>query len=398
MRIAIDGRTITAQRTGVGEYSERLVRHLLQIDSKNEYFLFLIEPHDTLAAPNLTKVYIPGYNRMGLNRWWENILLPRFLQRQAIDIYFSPAFTLPLLPRLGKHLGFLHLPRRLSYVFNINQKVKYVVTVHDVIAFLFPEYFTLKMRVWTKLFVKNAVRLADTIITVSETTKRDLITLLNADPARIVPIHAWLDPKYAPVTDPVVLNNVRTRYNLPNTFILYVGTIEPRKNIAGIVRAHALLPAALQKEYPLIIGGGKGWYAQQIIDEIHSAETERHVEMIGYIAHEDLAALYSLASVLVFPSFYEGFGSPPLEAMACGTPAIVSDIPSLREAINGAAILVNPNDTSQIAEAIERVLTDKQLASSLRERGLERAKDFHWEIKVEELRRVLEDVGRLRRR
>jgi glycosyltransferase involved in cell wall biosynthesis len=377
MNIAIDGRTITSQTTGIGQYTYNLVKTILSIDTENKYILFLSEPQNDIQAKNLIKINIEGYERMILNRYWENFLLPKYLQLYSVQVYFSPAYALPFLPRINRYFPFIPPLFNLDYYFNTKKKVKYVVTIHDVITYVCPQYFTPKMRMWQSLFVPNVVKLADHIITVSETTKNDLLKLFHVDPKKISAIAPWFNTQFKPIVDESIKRNVRERYKLPKKFILYLGTIEPRKNILGIIKAYTMLPKILQNEFTLVIAGGIGWYAENIIEEITKLKTTHNIILPGYIRHEDLPVLYTLASVFVFPSFYEGFGSPPLESMACGTPVITSNNSAMPEAVGNAAILIDPSDTTALSKSIENILTDDNLSNSYRTLGFQRVQQFN---------------------
>jgi glycosyltransferase involved in cell wall biosynthesis len=392
MNIAIDGRTIARNKTGVGAYAERLVRALLQCDSKNNYFIFLIEPNDQIAAPNATKIMIPGYERVFRNRYFENFLLPREVRRHAIDIFFDPAYALPFFVRFGQILAKVPLPEQLRYFFNSNQKVKYVVTIHDVISFILPQYFTMKMRLWVRYFVWNAQHTAHRVITDSHSTKNDLLRHYPSFRGRVSVIYPELDNSFQIVTDPALLAEIRNKYGLPDKFILYVGTIEPRKNVEGIAAAYRELPPAIRSQYHLVIGGNVGWYAKKIVSEISSHKPEGQIHFIGYVEDSLLPGLFTLASVFVFPSFYEGFGYPPLEAMACGVPVVSSNRSSLPEVVGDAALLVDPTKSSEISEAILKIISDNQCAAELSRKGLERTKMFGWKKCAEETLKVFEDV------
>lgn len=393
MRIAIDGRTIAPGRTGVGEYAENVVRCLLEIDPANQYFLFLAHPMEDLQAPNLTKILIEGYERMVLNRVWENILLPRFTRRNAIDLYFSPAYALPFLPRFGKALRYVPLPAAARSLFNTRKSVKYVATIHDVIGYLYPQYFTPKMRMWTKLFVSTAASLADRILADSETTRRDLLKLYpRLDERRVTVVYPPLNPCYARVSDRARLEGVRSKYGLTRAFVLYLGTIEPRKNVLGLAQAYDSLPEGTKSSVDLIIGGAKGWYAETIVQAIGQMSSAGRIRFTGYVDKEDLAPLYSMAEIFVFPSHYEGFGLPPLEAMACGCPVIVSERASLREVTADAALYIDPDNVSDISREMERLLNDAALRKELSSRGMERAKEFEWKKIVAALPPLFEEV------
>jgi glycosyltransferase involved in cell wall biosynthesis len=382
MRIAIDGRTIKSTATGVGQYAENLVRSLLKIDHENHYVLFLIEPNDEIEAQNLTKILVTGYERMVLNRWWENLILPQYIQAHHIDLYFSPAYALPYLPRFAP-LGAVMPGKRIRQLLNIQPKARYVVTIHDLISYIHPEFFTPKMRMWQKFFVPNALKVADMIIADSETTKQDITRLFDTDPTRIEVIWPWFDTKYQQVADENLLREVRSAYGLPDKFILCLGTVEPRKNIAGLARAYSMLPAHLQKEYRLVLGGALGWYADSIMNEVRSINTHGSIIHLDYVEHRHMPALYTLASCLAFPSFYEGFGLPLVEAMACGAPILTSNISAIPDVVGDAALLVDPWDTTGIARALEQILTDRRLQDTLRARGFERMKLFDWRRNTE---------------
>lgn len=393
MRIAIDGRTIVHGRSGVGTYAARTVRSLLRIDPNNEYVLFLAKPNQELDALNLKRIVIEGYERMVLNRWWENILLPRYMEDYGIDVYFSPAFALPILPRFKKIFRFLPVPLKWKVFANAGSKqVKYVVTIHDVISAILPKTFTPKMRMWQFIFNTNAARVADRIITDSESTKRDFMRLYGATRNNISVVHLSVDEEFTKVKDKKLLQTVRRRYDLPKEFILFVGTIEPRKNVICLAQAYSLLPKSLRKRYPLVISGAMGWYANNIVSEMGKLGLADSLQMIGYVDHEHLPSLYSLASLFVYPSLYEGFGYPPLEAMSCGVPVITSNTSSLPEVIGDAGIMINPIDYVSLANEMQRVLENPRLQANMRRKGYQRARMFSWEKTAAETLAILEGV------
>lgn len=384
MRIAIDGRTITKSKSGVGMYALRTVESLLRIDPQNEYHLFLVEENERLAAPNLKKILIPGYDRMGRNRWWENVLLPSYLRTHAIDLFFSPAYALPMLPRIQPFIPFV-----------APLKSKLIVTIHDVIGFVMPETFTWKMRLWLRVFVNNAARVAHHIITISQTTKNDFVHYTECPPEKVSVIHNSIDERFHPIDDVRERQRVQKKYNLPDTFILYVGNIEPRKNLPLLGHAHSLLPEQLQQQYPLVIAGGLGWKTEPILKSLMEYHQTGKIILPGYIEDEDLPTLYNLASLFAYPSLYEGFGYPVLEAMACGVPVITSNRASLPEVAGDAAILVDPQDVHTMAREMERVLRDGKLRKELQQKGLERAAHFSLERNAREtlelFRKVMEE-------
>jgi glycosyltransferase involved in cell wall biosynthesis len=378
MHIAIDGRTIVRNRTGVGVYAERLVRSLLQIDSRNTYSLFLLEDDPSITGPNLTKVPVNRYAGMGPNRLWENLVLPRFLDKNRVDIYFSPAYVLPMVRRARR-------PNR-------NSRTRFVVTLHDLVSYVYPETFTIKMKLWQRIFVSNAVRVADRILADSEATKRDILRFYNVDADLIKVVYLPVGEQFRRITDSNALERIREKYGLPEKFILYVGTLEPRKNVARLAQAYAQLPKGLRDEYALVLAGAPGWFSEDIVAQIDSLQMPDRIRRIGYVDQGTLPAFYSLASVFAYLSVYEGFGAPPVEAMACGTPVLCSNTSSLPEAVGDAAILVDPYDVSQIAAQLNRLLTDDPVRSKLIAAGLGRAAQFNALDKAREVLRSFEEV------
>ena len=380
MHIAIDGRTIVRQRTGVGVYSERLVRALLKIDRTNTYTLFMAEDDASLDAPNLTKVLLPHSTTIGPNRIWENFVLPGYLKRHNVDIYFSPAYVLPLLHRSRPGRRREHRPLM-------------VATVHDLVSYHFPETFTLKMRIWQRLFVGNAVRVADCVLADSIATKLDIHHYYDIPQEIVKVLYLPLDAQIGRVLNDGLLRQVQKTYNLPDKFILYLGTLEPRKNVGRLAAAFARLPEHVRRDYHLVLAGSSGWYSEGIRQEIERLNLGEQIKLLGYVKHSELSALYTLASAFAYLSVYEGFGAPPLEAMACGTPVICSRSSSLPEVVGDAAVLVDPLDIEDISAQIHRVLIDGALRERLRASGFRQAKLFAADDKAAELLQIFEELA-----
>jgi len=229
--------------------------------------------------------------------------------------------------------------------------------------------------------IKNSVKKFDYLIAVSQNTKDDIIDLLGVSPEKVSVIYSGIDNSCRPISDPAVLDNVRLKYGLPEKFILYLGNIEPRKNLIGLIRAYNNL-RLLHPELAgvkLVLAGATGWKIKDIFRELYASDYQADIKFLGYIDKEDKPALYSLCSVFAYPSFYEGFGFPPLEAMACGAPVVTSNISSLPEIVGKAALTVDPYNTNSITEALSQVLLNKDLADKLRQEGFRQAKKFSWE-------------------
>ena len=379
MRIAIDGRTIVRNRTGVGVYAERLVRSFLTIDRKNSYTLFMAEDDPSLDAPNLSKVLLPKSTTMGPNRMWENLILPLFLRNHGIDIYFSPAYILPLVHRSRS-------ARRSK------DNTLLVATIHDLVAYNYPETFTLKMRLWQRLFVGNAVRVAHCILADSIATKLDIHHFHKIPDDVVKVVYLPVDSQFRSVSDRAILEQMRSRYKLPPKFILYVGTLEPRKNVGRLAAAYAKLPEPLRKEYALVLAGGLGWYSEVIRKEIDALQLGEQIRLIGYVHQSELPGLYTLASAFAYLSLYEGFGAPPLEAMACGTPVICSHASSLPEVVGNAGILVDPLNLEEISSQLARLLTDEALRMRLCDAGKRQAELFRADDKAAEILQIFEEL------
>jgi glycosyltransferase involved in cell wall biosynthesis len=286
------------------------------------------------------------------------------------------------------------------------RRLRTVFTFHDAIYALFPQYHLPMNRLFLGSMMPRFLRRADAIVTVSECSKGDAVRLYGIDPARIRVIYEGVDARFQPVTDPARLAQVRARYALPERYVLYVGTIEPRKNLVALLEAWSKIRISdFEFRNLLVIAGKKGWLYESFFSRLRELGLEGEVILPGYIADEDLPAVYSAASVFVFPSLYEGFGLPPLEAMACGTPVVCSNASSLPEvcgpaAAGGsvdrpeAALLVEPTDVAALAQAMERVLSDEPLRATLRARGLAQAAQFSWERTARETLAVYREVCR----
>jgi glycosyltransferase involved in cell wall biosynthesis len=358
VRIAIDATSVPRQRAGAGTYIYNLVQALPQVDRENTYFVFAkretFDRH-SLQRDGFRLVSVSLPSRLA-RMLWEQVMLPLHLSRLGVDVLHSPHYTTPL-----ASVGW----RR-------------VVTFHDVTFFLLPRRYPLLRRLYFQGASRAGARLADLAIAVSETVKGDVVRYLGlpAEKVRAVPLAPG--PGFHPLEDSARMEAVRDRYGLPPRFILNVGTLEPGKNQATLVRAfHRLKGQGL--EQGLVIAGQKGWMYEKLFRLVDGLGLRDEVRFVGHLPEDDLAAVYNMADLFVFPSLYEGFGLPPLEAMACGLPVVASSAPALAEVLDGAALLVDACDASALAEASARALRDKRLRSRLRRQGLERASQFSWE-------------------
>jgi glycosyltransferase involved in cell wall biosynthesis len=271
---------------------------------------------------------------------------------------------------------------------------KSVLTIHDLSFLRFPRYFSFRKNFWHKMInVKKLVKKFDRIVAVSENTKNDIVELCKVEPEKIKVIYSGVEREYKPNYELRITNyefdNMKKKYGLPEKFILFLGTVEPRKNIEGLINAYNKYREKIEVRhrvsdvglhgYKLVIAGGRGWKSKNIYKEWEKSRYKDDIKFLGYVDKKDKVYLYNLAELFVYPSFYEGFGFPPLEAMACGTPVITSFTSSLSEIVGGAGLMVDPYNITDIATAIERVLSDDRLRDNLIQKGLERAKKFDWE-------------------
>ena len=286
---------------------------------------------------------------------------------QRFDFYFEPNF-IPI-----------HIPAD-----------RIVTTVFDFSFALFPEWHSRDKVLYFKKHFWNKIKRADRIIVISDFIKNEAINRFGFSKDRLTTIHLGFDREVFKIYPPQALETVKARYRLPENFILFVGSIEPRKNLKSLLRAYMDLKEMVRKEFKMVLVGFRGWKNDEIMSQIGKLKSD--VFYTGYVPEEELGKFYNLAHLLIYPSLYEGFGLPPLESMACGCPVIASDVSSLPEVCGDAVHYINPYEVESITEGIDRVLKDNSLRSSLISRGLERAKQFTWEKSAKEYLRVFEEV------
>ena len=375
MLIGIDAsRATAARRTGTETYSLRLIRALL-VQGKGHHFRLYF---NQAPAPGL---FSGGADRrvMPFPRLWTHLRLSREMQSAPPDVLFVPSHVLPV----------VH-PRRC------------VVTVHDLGYHYYPEAHTLFQNAYLRWSTRYNARTATRVLADSDATRKDLLRYYGIPAERIVVVYPGRDETLTPVKDPQTLNAVHARYGLNAPYFLYVGTLHPRKNLVRLVNAFADLASAKRAtsestdgraNTKLVLAGQKGWLYEEIFAQVRRLGLENRVMFTGYVPDADLPGLLSGALAFVFPSLYEGFGLPVLEAMACGTPVICSNVSSLPEVGGDAALQIDPLDTEALAEAMHQVLTDEGLRTMLVERGHEQVQRFSWQRCASQVLQVLEDVG-----
>lgn len=360
MRIAIDGRPLIWPASGVARYTAQLIEALAEIDSQNSYYLLAQRPIENLPGPNFVAAPIAV-------RPWLQLAVPWQLARLDIDLFHGTNFMAPIMSAAPS-----------------------VITIHDLSLLLFPQWHTWRNRVLTGLQMRLSVQRAARIIADSEHTRRDLNGLLGIPAERIEVIYLGVNETFQPLQDQAALETVRHKYGLPADVILYVGTLEPRKGLDTLIAAYGGLAADVPHD--LVIAGKRGWYTEGLFRQVEALGLGRRVHFTDYIADEDLPGLYNLAHLFVYPSRYEGFGLPALEAMACGLPVVCTNAASLPEVVGDAALFVPPNDVEALAAAVRRVLDDGVLRAEMRARGLKRASRFTWEETARRTAQVYEEM------
>jgi len=365
VHITINYTPALRQGAGIGRYTRGLVAALAEIDQENQYTLFCAgqEPERTDWPANFT-VRVSNIPARWLTVSWHRLRLPLPAEQLAgaCDIFHSPDFTLPPL-----------------------RDARGVVTVHDLSFLRLPQCAAPGLRAYLERTVPRAVGRAQRVLADSMSTRNDLIELLAVPAEKISVVPAGVEPRFRPVRETIKLTEVRARYKLPQWFILSIGTLEPRKNFPRLIAAYAQLRRQTGLPHELVIAGRRGWLYQEIYDQIAKEGLSERVHLPGFIADDDLPALYTLADLVAFPSLYEGFGLPPLEAMACGTPVVTSNNSSLPEAVGSAALMVDAEDIEGLADAMARVLGNANLRVRLADLGRAQAARFTWQGAAQKL-------------
>ena len=369
--VGIDVTAAITQGGGIGRYTRELVQALLAGDDGNSYRLFSARPPADLPVPDP----LPHGPRVDLrtaplsDRWlyrlWQRLRLPLPVElfTGRLDLFHSPDFVLP----------------------PVRSGTPTLLTVHDLSFVHYPETFTPALVSYLNRAVPDSVARAAHILADSEATRRDLEAVWNVPPGKITVLYSGVHERFQPVTEGKRLRRVREKYALGDApYVLSVSTIQPRKNYQMLVRAFR--PIAERFPHRLVIAGGKGWLVEEVLAEVGRQGLEERVQFAGFVADADLPALYSGAALFAFPSLYEGFGLPLLEAMACGVPVLSSNASSLPEVTGDAAILLAPQDEAAWTTALTRLLEQPQERARLVAAGFRQARRFSWKRAAEQLR------------
>lgn len=377
MRIGVDIRALMdSQYSGVSWYTLDLLSEILRQDQQNEYILYYNSGHDVSARISQLGFHDSDRLKIVATRY-PNKIFNYILQKifrwpkldelcSGVDVFWSP------------HINFS----------SFSSESKKVLTIHDLSFLVFPQFFSWRKGIWHSLMgLKKLIDEADVIVAISESTKNDIIKFFPAakDKVRVVYSGCGEEFRKIPADDQKLLE-IRKKYDLTNKFILSLGTSEPRKNIASLIRA---FDEAGLEGYDLVLAGARGWKNKAIHRAYKEAKNKDRIKFLGYVEKEDRPYLYNAATIFAYPSFYEGFGLPVLESMACGTVVITSTTSSLPEVANEAAILIDPNNQASLTTALRDLARSENLQETLAARGLERAKKFSWKRTAEEYIKIM---------
>lgn len=367
MRIGIDARLVYYSRAGIGQYILQLTDALASQCDRDEFIMLQSRKDDTTITDhpyfNRASIWTPSHHP--LEQW----TLRFEVNRLSLDLLHSPDFIPPL-----------------------SRNCRSVITIHDLAFLLYPHFLTKESARYYGQ-IDQAVRSADHIIAVSHSTKRDLIRLLGVSERKITVIHEAANKIYRPIDKRIARQRVAQDYGIDYDYILFVSTIEPRKNLPTLIQAYQKLSDSYKCDERLVIAGTKGWLSEEVFTSIEKLGLKDKVRFLGRVPSEALLHLYNAAILLVHPSFYEGFGLPPLEAMTCGVPVIVSNVSSLPEVVGDAAEMIDPNEADELTVAMHRVLTNEAHRRCMIDKGLKRAANFSWQRAAKETLEVYRRVG-----
>jgi glycosyltransferase involved in cell wall biosynthesis len=369
MRVGVEGRTLQGERYGVARYLVNLLRNLVELEWDDEYLVYLSESITPLefSSPRMDLKVLgraPGLT-------WRHLRLPLAMRRDAVDLHFSPSYFLPLVKVCPS-----------------------VVVVHDITFKVHPEWFAADRRFrFDELFWREVKR-AERIVTVSEHSKRDITCVLGVDPSRITVIAEAADALFRPVRDEARLAQVREEYGVNPGFVFTAGAIHTRRNLERLIEAVSFASRILGEDLELFILGTPAPFTPpvDIWGTARRCGMEGRLKHVEYVSEEDLLLLYNSCSLFVYPSLYEGFGLPVIEAMACGTPVACSDVTSLPEVAGDAALYFDPTSVEEMADAVARILGESALRDELARAGTDRAATFSWRRAAEETRLVFREV------
>jgi len=362
MNIGVDLRTLmNGNKSGIPGFTLSLIKNILKEDSQNNYYGFY-NSYKNITFPEMgNNIKIKRFSLPNkiLNSSIRFLRYPKLDNLVPADIFYMPHF---------------------SYN-SFSSRAYKIITVHDLSFLRYPNFFSIKNNIWHKLVeVKKTLKTFDKIVAISSNTKKDLIELFNIPEKKIELIYSGISDNYKKVnTDTFIAKTVKNKYNLPEKFILSLCTIEPRKNIDSLIRAFDDFSSKSRDNYFLVIAGGMGWKYRKVLNEYAKAKNRDKIIFLGFVDENDKNLLYNLASLFIFPSYYEGFGFPPLEAMKTETPVIAAANSSMLEILDDSVYYIDPYDINDISRAIFNILNSERLQDRLTARGVENSSRFLWE-------------------
>jgi glycosyltransferase involved in cell wall biosynthesis len=377
MRIGVEGRVLTPHIGGIGRYATHLLEALLPLSAQQcpdlEFVIFTAPQTDRTLLDGTRARLCERFRRIKSTLLRSSVLLPAGVWCEHLDVFHGlDQSGIPLFFKAGK----------------------YVVTIHDVIPLVLPWAFPPKHRWVLATALARIRKQAEMVIVPSTSAAEDVGHFLRVERQRISIIPMGCESRFQPVGEPALAAALRRQYNLPERYILFVGTLEPRKNIITLLQAFAQVIAETpQDDLTLVIAGGKGWGGEDYMSTVDALKLHDHVRFAGFVEDDHLPALYRGALLFVYPSLYEGFGLPVLEAMACGTPVITSNRASLPEVAGDAALLVDPTRPEALAAAMTSIMNDGTLRQALRAKGLARARTFTWDAVAQQTVAIYRAVG-----
>jgi len=385
MKIFVEASAMMNQRSGIGQYTKRLLEASAKRDTKNTYTAYFFRFYVSRRPLNIPIKPRANFSYRMI-RW-----LPAVLYYQT----FKRLFTLPIDVLLGKTPDIMLFPNFVSWPV-LSRKTLVIPVIHDLSFIHFSQHTSPQNLLYMKKFVPKTLQRADHVITISENSKREIIEYYGVAEDKISIVNPAIDHADYYPRSVAEITKVRTKYALPEKYFLFTGTLEPRKNIQGILDAYAGLSEQVRAQYGLVLAGGKGWVDEDIqtrLDKYHDLS----IVLTGYVDDADLPAMFSGATLFLFPSFYEGFGIPPLEAMACGVPVISSRNSSLPEVIGEAGVLIDGTNWRAIRDAIVQLVDDPAMRTKLIKAGLKQAAKFSWEKSAADLIELFERLQKQRR-
>ncbi|MBE0572449.1 MAG: glycosyltransferase family 4 protein [Ignavibacteriaceae bacterium] len=362
MNIGIDARLLGEKITGITRYLINVLEYLPLYDTKNNYSLFTYK--QTEFDANFYKhhiVYNSKLPRQIKEHLWLNFTLPKILDKESIDIFFTPYILVPLKKTSKKN----------------------VIVIHDVMTKACPQFFTTYYKKYMSVVVPKAIKRADEIVTVSQSAKNDIVRYYGVQPDKITVTQIWTDGKYKPLTlNHVQINQIKKKFDLPEIFILFVGALEERKNITGILKISDILKSR-HIDIKIVLVGNRGFGFDRFEDEI--IKRKDRVLLIDYVLEQDLPLIYNLAKIFLFPSYYEGFGLPPLEAMKCGLPVLAGKNSSLIEVVSDGGLMFESEDYDSFASSVIELLQDKKFYESMKFKALMQSEKFKPENEITKL-------------